>query len=158
MHKPIIGIAATTLALASSLAAASPLQWQDNSLTYLYGNDFEVDPKTQQAVTFEHVSGWSLGDLFLFVDSIHYNEAKDANGNNSTWYGEVAPRLSFGKLSRQQLTYGPITDVLLAGTYERGRGDIKNYLHAPSFDLDLPGFDYFQLNTYYRHSDTPDGV
>ncbi|SER36981.1 outer membrane protein OmpK [Halopseudomonas bauzanensis] len=158
MHKPIIGIAATTLALASSLAAASPLQWQDNSLTYLYGNDFEVDPKTQQAVTFEHVSGWSFGDLFLFVDSIHYNGAKDANGNNSTWYGEVAPRLSFGKLSGQQLTFGPITDVLLAGTYERGRGDIKNYLLGPGFDLNLPGFDYFQLNTYYRHSDTPDGV
>src|SRR5690606_15833180 len=99
MRTLIKGAAAASLALASGLAAAAPLHWQDNSLTYLYGNDFEVDPQIQQTVTFEHVSGWSIGDLFLFVDSIHYNGATDANGNNSTWYGEIAPRLSFGKLS-----------------------------------------------------------
>ena len=50
------GAAAAGLALASGLATASPLLWQDNSLTYLYGQDFEVDPAIQQAVTFEHVS------------------------------------------------------------------------------------------------------
>ena len=152
------GIAAASLALGSSLACASPLLWQDNSFTYLYGKDFEVDPAIQQAITFEHVSGWSMGDLFLFVDSIHYNGARDAAGNTSTWYGEIAPRLSLGKLSGRQLTFGPITDVLLAGTYERGRGDIEHYLLGPGFDLSVPGFDYLQLNTYYRHSDTPDGV
>src|SRR5690606_27455077 len=99
MRTTLTGIAATALLATSGVATASPLQWQNNSLTYLYGNDFEVDPKTQQAVTFEHVSGWSFGDLFLFVDSIHYNGAQDANGNNSTWYGEVAPRLSLDRKS-----------------------------------------------------------
>ena len=151
MRTLIKGAAAAGLAIASGLATASPLLWQDNSLTYLYGQDFEVDPAIQQAVTFEHASGWSVGDLFVFVDSIHYNGARDAAGNNSTWYGEIAPRLSFGKISGKELSFGPITDVLLAGTYERGRGDIKNYLLGP-------GFDYLQLNTYYRHSDSPEGV
>ena len=99
MRTLIKGAAAASLVITSGLATASPLLWQDNSLTYLYGKDFEVDPAIQQAVTFEHVSGWSVGDLFVFVDSIHYNGARDAAGNNSTWYGEIAPRLSFGKLS-----------------------------------------------------------
>ena len=150
--------AITGLALTCSLAEASPLLWQDNSFTYLYGTDFEVDPAIQQAVTLEHVSEWTVGDLFVFVDAIHYNGATDASGNHSTWYGEIAPRLSFGKLSGMDLSFGPITDVLLAGTYERGRGDIKNYLLGPGVDLAVPGFDYLQLNTYYRHSDTPEGV
>lgn len=158
MRTLIKGAAIASLALTSSLANASPLLWQDNSLTYLYGKDFEVEPAIQQAVTFEHVSGWSFGDLFLFVDSIHYNGARDAAGNHSTWYGEIAPRLSLGKISGQELKFGPITDILLAGTYERGRGDIRNYLLGPGFDLAVPGFDYLQLNTYYRHSDSPDDV
>ncbi len=158
MRKLINGAIFGGLIAASSLAFASPLQWQDNSLTYLYGKEFVVDPKNQQTVTFEHASGWSIGDLFAFVDSIHYNGAKDASGNNSTYYGEIAPRLSFGKLSGQSLAMGPITDVLLAGTYEFGRGGLKEYLLGPAVDLAITGFDYFQLNTYYRHSDDPKGV
>ncbi len=143
--------------LTSASALAYPLQWQNNSLTYLYGTDFQVDPKTQQTVTFEHVSGWNFGDLFFFIDSIHYNGDKNARGDNSSYYGEFSPRLSFGKLSGQDLSVGPIKDVLLAATYEFGRGDLHNYLLGPGFDLDIPGFDYFQLNTYYRRADTPDG-
>ncbi|RHW22358.1 outer membrane protein OmpK [Pseudomonas jilinensis] len=143
--------------LTSASALAYPLQWQNNSLTYLYGTDFQVDPKTQQTVTFEHASGWNFGDLFFFIDSIHYNGDKNARGDNSSYYGEFSPRLSFGKLSGQDLSVGPIKDVLLAATYEFGRGDLHNYLLGPGFDLDIPGFDYFQLNTYYRRADTPDG-
>lgn len=157
MRKGIKVAVAGSLAVVSGLAAASPLQWQEYTLTYLYGSDFEIDPKTQQTFTLEHTSAWSVGDLFMFIDSIHYNGRQDISGNNSTYYGEIAPRLSFGKLSGQSISFGPITDVLLAGAYEFGRGDIKNYLLGPAVDLTLPGFDYFQLNTYYRHADTPDG-
>lgn len=50
------------LALAGGLLAAPAmagdlLHWQNNSLTYLYGQDYKVDPDTQQTVTFEHASG-----------------------------------------------------------------------------------------------------
>ncbi|ONM43166.1 hypothetical protein BXT89_14090 [Halopseudomonas pachastrellae] len=143
----------STLMLASSLANAYPLLWQNNSLTYLYGTDFQVDPDTQQTLTFEHASGWTKGDLFIFFDSIHYNGGTNAAGDNSTYYGEVSPRLSLSKITGQSFAFGPITDVLLAGTYEFGRHDLKNYLLGPAVDLNIPGFDYFQLNTYYRHAD-----
>ncbi|SFM26187.1 outer membrane protein OmpK [Halopseudomonas yangmingensis] len=157
MHTLSKAVLGGSLLLCSSLASASPLQWQNNSLTYLVGTDFQVDPKTQQTVTFEHVSGWNFGDLFFFVDSIHYNGGRNARGDNSSWYGELSPRFSLGKLSGQEISFGPVKDVLLAATWEFGRGDLHNYLLGPGFDLAVPGFDFVQLNTYYRRADTPDG-
>mgnify|MGYP002757980260 CR=1 FL=1 len=71
------GLLATGQALAGDL-----LLWQDNSLTYLNGVDFKIDPPKQQTVTFEHASGWSFGDLFVFVDGIKYNtEATNGAGD-----------------------------------------------------------------------------
>ncbi|MGR1216215.1 outer membrane protein OmpK [Metapseudomonas otitidis] len=150
-----------SLALATGLLACNqaladgPLLWQNNSVTYLYGQDFKVNPEIQQTFTFEHASGWTWGDLFLFVDQINYNGKADANAGNNTYYGEISPRLSFGKLFDQKIAFGPVTDVLLATTYERGENRNQNYLLGPGFDLALPGFDYFQLNFYYRK---PDGI
>jgi nucleoside-specific outer membrane channel protein Tsx len=48
---------------------------------------------------------------------------------------------------------GPIKDVLLAMTYEFGENDTESYLIGPGFDLAIPGFDYFQLNFYQRHTE-----
>ncbi|MGX5728773.1 outer membrane protein OmpK, partial [Metapseudomonas otitidis] len=83
-----------SLALATGLLACNqaladgPLLWQNNSVTYLYGQDFKVNPEIQQTFTFEHASGWTWGDLFLFVDQINYNGKADANAGNNTYYGE----------------------------------------------------------------------
>ena len=149
----------TTAALAagfilSSQAMAGPMLWQNNSLTYLYGKDFKVDAgEIQQTITFEHASGWTWGDLFIFFDQINYNGKEDASNGKNTYYGEITPRLSFGKLTGADLSFGPVKDVLLAGTYEFGEGDTEAYLLGPGFDLAIPGFDYFQLNFYYRKPD-----
>jgi nucleoside-specific outer membrane channel protein Tsx len=149
-------LVAGSLALAATTAQADgPLLWQDNSATYLYGRDFKVNPAIQQTLSFEHASGWTFGDLFVFFDQINYNGTEDSNAGKNTYYGEFAPRLSFGKIFDQKLEFGPIKDVLLAGTYERGENRNQNYLLGPGFDLALPGFDYFQLNFYYRK---PDGI
>ena len=155
MSRFALGLSlAATLASGQALAA-DLLQWQDNSLTYLNGIDFKVDPPKQQTVTFEHASGWSFGDLFIFVDGIKYNtEATNGAGDGHTFYGEISPRLSLGKLSGADLSFGPVKDVLLAATYEFGEDDVDSYLLGPAVDLNIPGFDYFQLNTYLR---TPDG-
>ena len=143
----------TTAALAagfilSSQAMASPMLWQNNSLTYLYGKNFAVDSAAgkegdiQQTITFEHASGWSFGDLFFFTDLIKYNtDAKNGNGDGHTYYGEFSPRLSFGKIFQRDLSIGPIKDVLVAMTYEFGEGDVETYMIGPGFDLNVPGFD-----------------
>ncbi|WP_237044936.1 outer membrane protein OmpK [Aquipseudomonas alcaligenes] len=154
MSRFALGLSlAATLASGQALAA-DLLQWQDNSLTYLNGIDFKVDPPKQQTVTFEHASGWSFGDLFVFVDGIKYNtEATNGAGDGHTFYGEISPRLSLGKISGADLSFGPVKDVLLAATYEFGEDDVDSYLLGPAVDLNIPGFDYFQLNTYLRTTD-----
>ncbi|MDC7825181.1 outer membrane protein OmpK [Pseudomonas sp. BLCC-B13] len=154
MSRFALGLSlAATLASGQTLAA-DLLQWQDNSLTYLNGIDFKVDPPKQQTVTFEHASGWSFGDLFVFVDGIKYNtEATNGAGDGHTFYGEISPRLSLGKISGADLSFGPVKDVLLAATYEFGEDDVESYLLGPAVDLNIPGFDYFQLNTYLRTTD-----
>lgn len=143
----------TALLGGAQTALASPLLWQNNSLTYLYGQHYKVDPSTQQALTFEHASGWSVGDLFVFVDGIAFNGEKNGAGDSHTFYGEIAPRLSFNKLFDANLSFGPIKDVLLAATYEFGEDDVDSYLLGPAVDLAVPGFDYLQINTYYRTTD-----
>ncbi|MBB2497242.1 outer membrane protein OmpK [Aquipseudomonas ullengensis] len=150
----------SSLMLAGSLLAAGQatagdlLQWQDNSLTYLNGIDFTVDPPKQQTVTFEHASGWSFGDLFFFVDGIKYNtDATNGAGDGHTFYGELSPRFSLGKMTGSDLSFGIVKDVLISTTYEFGEDDVDSYLIGPAVDLNIPGFDYFQLNTYLRTTD-----
>ena len=128
------------LMLAGSLLAGGQavagdlLQWQNNSLTYLWGKSFTVNPQIQQTVTFEHADAWKYGDNFFFLDRIFYNGKKDGNVGPNTYYGEFTPRLSFGKIFDQKFEFGPIKDVLLAMTYEFGEGDTESYLIGPGFD------------------------
>ncbi|GAB6389344.1 outer membrane protein OmpK [Stutzerimonas marianensis] len=149
----------TTAAFAAGLilsgqAMAAPMLWQNNSLTYLYGKNFAVDAgEIQQTITFEHASGWTWGDMFLFVDNKWYNGISGSDGH--TYYGEFSPRLSLGKLTGTDLSFGPVTDILLSATYERGEGRNRNYLLGPAVDLKVPGFDRLAINTYYRK---PDGI
>ncbi|ELS24061.1 Nucleoside-binding outer membrane protein [Metapseudomonas furukawaii] len=133
--------------------AGDLLYWQNNSLTYLYGQNFKVNPEIQQTVTFEHADGWKYGDNFFFLDKIFYNGDEDDLVGSNTYYGEFQPRLSFGKIFDQKIQFGPVTDVLLAMTYEFGEGDVESYLIGPGFDLAIPGFDFFQVNFYNRTTD-----
>ncbi len=114
---------------------SGPLLWHNESLTYLYGKNFKINPPIQQTFTLEHASGWTWGDLFIFFDQINYNGKEDASNGKNTYYGEITPRLSFGKLTGADLSFGPVKDVLLAGTYEFGEGDTEAYLLGPGFDL-----------------------
>ena len=151
----------------ASQAMADPMLWQNNSLTYLYGKNFAVDSgedgreaDIQQTITFEHASGWTWGDMFLFVDNIWYNGVSGSDGH--TYYGEFSPRLSLGKITGQEMSFGPIKDVLLAATYERGESTDgvpnQNYLLGPAVDLDVPGFDRLAINVYYRKPDGTTGT
>ncbi|WP_394558589.1 outer membrane protein OmpK [Aquipseudomonas alcaligenes] len=148
-----------SLALAATCLAAAPasaeglLHWQSNSLTYLYGQSYKVNPNIQQTLTFEHADGWKYGDNFFFFDKIFYNGEDDSQVGSNTYYGEFQPRLSVGKIFDQKIQFGPVTDVLLAMTYEFGEGDTESYLIGPGFDLAIPGFDFFQLNFYNRTTD-----
>ena len=145
------------------------LFWTDTSLTALpYGWGFEVDPKEQSTVTFEHAHASKLGDFFMFVDFTKFHGVP-SGADDSTWYGEISPRLSLGKLLHKDLSHTffrhslfEFKDVLLAAQYERGEDpDIAEaVLLGIGLDLDvreagilgrLGKFNYLQLNLYARN-------
>lgn len=142
--------------------ASSKQLWNDNSISLLRGQDYTVPyqgidgDEERTVVTFEHVSGHTWGDVFLFVDRLD-----SADDHNET-YMELSPRLSLGKITSQPMTFGIISDVLVTSTVEWVSGpyplgdfyyDATHYLIGPAVDLKLPGFTYFQVNAYHRDND-----
>jgi nucleoside-specific outer membrane channel protein Tsx len=155
----LVGIArADDLAPAASNAKPADskpfINWSDNSLTLLpYGWGFAVDPDEQSTFTYEHVHDSKIGDLFLFVDFVKFHGAPHG-ADDSTWYGEISPRLSLGKVLGKDLSFAPIKDVLIAATYERGEdADVAEAaLAGVGFDLQVgkSGLRYLQVNVYGR--------
>lgn len=164
LPKPLPLLTAGLVSLSLSVAAKAEMIWNDNSLSLLYGSDYKVDyglgtdDSTRSVVTFEHVSGHSWGDVFMFADYL----ASDAGSDEL--YAEVSPRLSLGKLGGRDLSFGPVKDVLAAGTLEIANFDdpdgltatgphFMNKLAGVGFDLEVPGFSFVQANVYHREND-----
>ncbi len=150
------------------------INWQNSSISGLYGGGFEVDPSDQGTITLEHTSDWTFGDLFMFFDGTAYSHGdENGAGDSTSWYGEIQPRLSIGKLTDTAFDHQLfpedgffIKDVLFAGTYELGRDRdaTESLLLGVGFDFDLSAFSFigldkltfFQFNFYTRndfHSD-----
>jgi nucleoside-specific outer membrane channel protein Tsx len=161
---------------AESPPAAAPessyFLWSDNSISILpYGWNYEVDPSHQSTITFEHVHESAIGDVFIFLDATAFHDSTVSD----SWYGEISPRLSLGKVSGRDLSFTlfehslfDVKDVLLAAQYERGEdGDVAEAaLLGVGFDLDvreagllgpLGKFQFIQLN-FYARSELIEGV
>jgi nucleoside-specific outer membrane channel protein Tsx len=142
--------------------------WTDTSVSVLpYGYGFEVDPREQSTITIEHAHASKIGDFFGFVDLTKFHGA-GSGVDDETFYGELGPRLSFGKITGNDLSFHlfsksafEVKDVLLAMQYERGEDpDVAEAaLIGIGFDLDLRQegflgglgkFNYVQLNFYGR--------
>ena len=142
---------ATTIAISSiaALSHAAPI-WQDFSLTGLYGENYALpghgNDNKQTTITAEYTAKLKYGDFFGFVDRTHNDIDKNAT------YFEASPRLSLGAVSGKKLEFGPVKDVLIAGTWEGG-DNFNNYLYGVGFDLEIPYFQYAQLNFYRAHND-----
>ena len=157
---------AGALALSANAMAGDLLHWQDNSLSYLNGSNFNEmnfdgeEQRSQSTYTFEHASGWKWGDLFGFYDYVNADNSQArgsfANGSqrfsehDSFYYMEISPRISGSWMTGQSLAFGPIKDVLAAFTYEKGNGGpgTENYLYGIGLDWDAPGFAFLQTNLY----------
>ena len=151
-------VAMSGLLLATS-SWAGIAQWSATNLQLLYGDAYQsiyfntdegkldsVDD-VRTVVTIEHANGWKYGDNFMFVDITNADRTTETP---TGYYGEISPRLSFGKMLGVDLNKGLLNDVLIATTAELGEG-IRNYLYGVGVDLNLPGFAFFQINYYVRN-------
>ncbi|SER18926.1 Nucleoside-specific outer membrane channel protein Tsx [Amphritea atlantica] len=146
-----------TLALATLLTsafvatpAAAEMLWTNTSLSYLKGDDYKFTPTgNMDVVTLENATGHNWGDTFLFIDRTMPEDGK------SSYYGEFSPRLSLGYVTGSDLSFGPVKDLFLTGTWEAGDG-FDNYLYGVSVSLDVPGFRYFNASVYKAYNDLAD--
>lgn len=120
--------------------------WSTTNIQYLQGSGYNLNPTSDMStMTFEHADGWAYGDNFFFVDVYYPTEA------NTTFYGEYSPRISFGKLFKKDMSFGPVKDVMLALGMEFGNG-LHGTLYGLGFPLTVPKFAFFDLNLYARNS------
>ena len=145
---------AALCALASTAAFTQAAVWQDFSLSALYGKNYKApfaagnEKIDQSTITAEYAAGLKYGDIFAFADRTN-------NDFGNETYFEVAPRLSLGAVTGQKLELGPITDVLIATTWEgnSGASDFNNYLYGIGFALDIPYTSYANINFYKADND-----
>jgi len=141
-----------TCALASTAAftQASPVVWQDFSLTGLYGENYEVVDDQQTTMTVEYAAKLKYADVFFFADRM-----RGGDDNKSTYF-ELSPRLSLGEVTGQKLAFGPVKDVLISTTWEANSDDFNNFdnfLYGVGFDLDIPYFQYASVNFYRANNE-----
>lgn len=154
MNGPTKRLAATAalLAVAGGAAPVHAADWNSTSLWYLRGETFELGDRERRILRIEHASGWKYGDNYFFFDVV------ESDTVGTTLYGEVVPRLSLGKISGRDLSFGPVKDILLTGAINAGSSDFRADLYGASLDLGIPGFTYFQLNAYVRDDRNQSGT
>ena len=140
------------LSTAATFTQANPIVWQDFSLTGLYGENYEVGTEDRTTLTPEYAAKHNWSDVFFFVD-----QQWDGNDDDSTYF-ELAPRLSLGEITGQNLSFGPVKDVLIATTWEHNAGhgtntEFNNFLYGIGFALDIPYTQYANINFYKVEND-----
>ncbi|MFC3053611.1 outer membrane protein OmpK [Kordiimonas pumila] len=145
----IITVLWITVTLSSSVRADDKfLLFANNSISLLTGQGFKLPGDKVSTLTLEHASGWAWGDVYGFLDVLEFH----SNPNqDSSWYGEVSPRFSLGKLAGLKFGNGLVKDVLVSTTWERGKNGVEALLIGAAVDLNISGFKYFKTNLYAHH-------
>ena len=148
-------VASCAIASTAALTQASPIVWQDFSLTGLYGENYELGTEDRTTLTAEYAAKLKYSDVFFFVD-----QQWDSNDKDNTYF-EFAPRLSLGEVTGQDLSFGPVKDVLVATTWEHNAGhgenvEFNNFLYGVGFALDIPYTQYANVNFYRADNNNTD--
>lgn len=148
-------VASCAIASTAAFTQASPIVWQDFSLTGLYGENYELGTEDRTTLTAEYAAKLKYSDVFFFVD-----QQWDGNDKDNTYF-EFAPRLSLGEVSGQDLSFGPVKDVLVATTWEHNAGhgenvEFNNFLYGVGFALNIPYTQYANVNFYRADNNNTD--
>lgn len=125
--------------------------WSITEAQYQTGaamQEHEVSPTgIQHLLTFQHVSGWSLGENFFFVDMAC---CEGAGAADRDIYMEWYPFLSLEALTGREFAWGPVRGIGPLGGINWGAQD-KVLKITPGFrlQLDLPGFAFANLDYLY---------
>ena len=154
MHRCLRLLATLCLIATCPLATGSNADaqgWSVTEVQYQGGSalqDHDVSPTgTQHLITFQHASGWNLGENFFFVDMACCSGAGDANREI---YMEWYPFLSLGAITGKEIAWGPVRGVgPLGGINWGAQGKLLKIAPGFRLQLDLPGFAFANLDYLY---------
>lgn len=136
---------------------------QATSLSFLWGNNFREDlgyEKEKLTMTLENFSVWEYGTVFYYFDLTE--PFSNQNGDSNQYFGGISPTFSFNKMFGINFGTGVLRDVSLRLELENGSGsgrnNFRNYFYGLQYDLAVPGFDFFSLNTVLRDNPEDQGV
>jgi len=114
------------------------------NLQMLHASGYKLGRDRTTTLTGEWSNAWRYGDNFAFIDT-----ARPFTGEPAT-YSEWLSRLSLSDLFGREISAGPVQDLLLAGNLKRGDG-YRGYLVGIGVKLDVPGFNFFNVNGMHRN-------
>ncbi|HNX94151.1 MAG TPA: hypothetical protein PKL14_03230 [Holophaga sp.] len=164
----------TTVALLALVTAvAIPAQaadWSDTYLGYRYGTQFRepgIDGTLEKnIIQLSHASGWAYGGNYFNADML-LSDKNDPSNNGKTGASETyvvyRGSLSFGKISKKDLGFGPVKDISVTAGFDL---DSKNNAFAskkrfmclgPTLNLAVPkGF--FDIGFWACHEQNFNGI
>jgi nucleoside-specific outer membrane channel protein Tsx len=170
--SPMLVIAA----LAAPVAVQATEVFQNTDVTLGYTTQSKDDPvfgtgtsdKKLTTLRLEHFGVHGFGDNYFSIDNFHgknvgnipafsaggFNAGSFADNTKDQYFIVWNARASVAKLSDSKLAFGFVKDV--SAMYRMERASYANF-HAdhfgPSFDLDVPGFAWFQTDFLLRKAD-----
>ncbi len=154
MKKQLLALAVISAATAVTATSANAERYfADNSVTVLGGGEFKLDGNNynnddykQTTYTIEHVSGYSWGGLFFFLDRDEGEDDWEAS------YSEFSPKVYVAKFDGVVKTLNAAFTVE-SGTTATGFSQ-DNFLYGVGADLAIPGMNYASATYYYCVNDT----
>ncbi len=141
------------------LSSLTLVAFETTNVQLLYGENFKGDSFVfdtldgkKTTITFEHFRTFTYGDFYMFVDML---DGKKFDGTQQEVYAEIAPRLSLSKISGSNLSVGVLKDVFIATQINKGKEYVA-YLGGIGADFEVPGFNVFSLNLYYKSENIED--
>jgi len=145
-HWKVAALSMTAAWVIGHTQHAAAADWSAANIQLLHGSQFELGDKQRTILSFEYANGWKYGDNFFFMDITKPTDKGTAH------YGEFSPRLSLGKITGKDLSFGIVKDTLIASNLEMGDG-VRAGLLGVGIDLKIPGFAFTQVNLYARKSE-----
>jgi nucleoside-specific outer membrane channel protein Tsx len=128
-------------------STAFAAKFHNPSISYLYGDNFVIEPSQQSTFTFEYAAAWDYIDLFMFAEKKFYS------GSGSSYYGEFSPRVKLYQFKPNFL----LKKITLATTFERGKNGVKADLVGFGIDFNTDTFNYLTSNIYHRDAPNKNG-
>lgn len=145
--------------------AADFMLWSNSGIQYLHGTNynepFNPNQVSQSIITVTHTHGWNYGRNFFFMDTLFTESGQPSQTN---LYGEAYSTFSLSKISGLELSYGIFKDLGITGGVNLGenldspQSGFRAWLYGITLDLDLPGFDYFNVDFLRQRVTEPEDI